>query len=178
MRQPKPFGNRTENSTGNTNENHEFQFQTPRKLSKMKKADTNKDFPLPNRFEILQDDIKENDYDLNEIDPIDNNYDSSKEKEKAMSNRNTRARAPTTVILEDSILKNVYGKATKFKKHVVVKHFSGVKVEDMKHYMKPTQEKSSAQIIFHIGTNDLVTNKDPNELARISKGNCSTCQIC
>ena len=35
----------------------------------------------------------------------------------------------------------------------------------MKHYMKPTQEKSLAQIIFHIGTNDLVTNKDSSEIA-------------
>ena len=35
----------------------------------------------------------------------------------------------------------------------------------MKHYMKPTQEKSPAQIIFHIETNDLVTNKDSNEIA-------------
>ena len=30
--------------------------------------------------------------------------------------------------------------------------------------MKPTKEKSLAQIIFHIGTNDLVTNKDFNEV--------------
>ena len=35
----------------------------------------------------------------------------------------------------------------------------------MKYCMKPTQEKSPAQIIFHIGTNDLVTNKESNEIA-------------
>ena len=77
-----------------------------------------------------------------------------------MSNRNTKTKAPSTVILGDSILKNVYGntisKATKFTKHVVVKHFSGAKAHDIKHYMKPTHEKSPAQIIFHTGTNDLV----------------------
>ena len=53
-----------------------------------------------------------------------------------MSNRNTKTNAPTTVILGDTILKIVYGntisKATKCKKHVV-KHFSGAKVDDMKH---------------------------------------------
>ena len=27
--QPKPFGNRIENNTGNTNENCEYHFQTP-----------------------------------------------------------------------------------------------------------------------------------------------------
>ena len=31
--------------------------------------------------------------------------------------------------------------------------------------MKSTQEKSPAQIIFHIGTNDMVANKDFNEIA-------------
>ena len=167
--QPKPFCNSRQNSTGNTNGNHKYQFQT-RKSSKMKKADTNKDFSSPNCFEILTKDyIKEIDHDLNENDQINNNPDSSKDKEKTMSNRNTKTKAPTTVILGDSILKNVYGntlsKATKFKKHVVVKHFSGAKVDNMKHYMKPTLEKSSAQIIFHIGTNDPVTNKDSREIA-------------
>ena len=50
-------------------------------------------------------------------------------------------------------------KATKFKKHAIVKHFSDAKVDDMKHCMKVTQEKSPAQIIFRIGTKRLVTNE-------------------
>ena len=33
--------------------------------------------------------------------------------------------------------------------------------------MKPTQEKSPAQIVFHIGTTDLVTKKDASEIANI-----------
>ena len=49
----------------------------------------------------------------------------------------TKTRAPTTVILGDSIVKNVYGnaitKSRKHKKHVVVKHFSGARITDMKH---------------------------------------------
>ena len=52
-----------------------------------------------------------------------------------------------------------------FKKHVVVKHFCGTKVGDIKHYMKPTQEKSPVQITFNIGTNDMATNKDSKEIA-------------
>ena len=35
--QSKPFGNRRENNIGNTNGNHTYQLQTPRKLSKLKK---------------------------------------------------------------------------------------------------------------------------------------------
>ena len=135
----------------------------------MKKADTNKDCSSANRFKILQDDIKKNDHDLNENYPIDSNSDSGKDKEKTISNRNTKAKAPTTVILGESIRKNVYGnvisKVLKFKKLVVAKHFSGAKVEGIKHCMKPAQEKSRVQIIAHIGTNTLVTNVDSNEIA-------------
>ena len=84
--QPKPFGNRRENNTDTTNDNQEYQFQTPHKQSEMKKADINKDFPSQNHFGTLQDNIKENNHDLNENDPIDNNSDSSKVKEKTMLN--------------------------------------------------------------------------------------------
>ena len=35
--QPKPFGNRSKNNTGNTNEIHECHFQTPQQSSKIKK---------------------------------------------------------------------------------------------------------------------------------------------
>ena len=52
-----------------------------------------------------------------------------------------KTKAPATVDLEDSIAKNVFGdtisKFSKFKKHAV-----------------------------HIGTNDLFTNKDSNEIAK------------
>ena len=101
--------------------------------------------------------MKESDHDLSkrkDFDPINNNSDSSKDKEKQRRTK-THKKAPTTVILGDSILKHEYGnvisKATKFKKHVLVKHFSGAKVVDMKHYMKPTQQKSPAQIISKQG---------------------------
>ena len=46
-----------------------------------------------------------------------------------------------------------------------MKHFSGAKIDDIKHYVKPTQEKQPAQIIVHIGTNDLSTNKNSEEIA-------------
>ena len=80
-----------------------------------------------------------------------------------------KTKAPTTVILGDSIVKNVYGNAitkwVKHRKHVVVKHFSGAKIDDMKHYVKPTQEKQPALVIVHIGTNDLSSNKNSDEIA-------------
>ena len=51
-------------------------------------------------------------------------------------------------------MKKVFGnaitKSIKHEKHVVVKHFSGANIEDMKHYVKPTQEKQPAKIIIHV----------------------------
>ena len=47
----------------------------------------------------------------------------------------SKTRAPTTVIL---VYGNAITKSIKFKKHAVVKHFSGAKIKDMKHYVKPT----------------------------------------
>ena len=84
--QPKPFCSRGENNTDTTNDNHKYQFKTPCKSSEMKKADINTDFPSQNHSGILQDNIKENNNDLNENDSIDNNSDSSKDKEKTMLN--------------------------------------------------------------------------------------------
>ena len=47
----------------------------------------------------------------------------------------------------------------------MVTHFSGAKIEGMKNYAKPTQEKQPAQIIIHVGTNDLPVNKNSDEIA-------------
>ena len=68
-------------------------------MVKNKKADTDKDFSSANRFEILQDDIKENDHDS-----IDNN----KDKRKTRSNKNTKTKGPTAVNLGSSILNLIF----------------------------------------------------------------------
>ena len=47
----------------------------------------------------------------------------------------------------------------------MVKYFSGAKIEDMKHYLKPRQEKQLAQIIVDVGNNDLPDNKNSDETA-------------
>ena len=48
----------------------------------------------------------------------------------------SKTEIPATVILRDSIVKSIYDnaitKSVKHKKHIVVKHFSGAKVDDIK----------------------------------------------
>ena len=98
MRQPKPIQQQKRKQP-------QIPVSDPSQIFKNKKI-RQSNFSLVNHFKILQNNIKENDHDLNENDPIDNNIsDSSKDKEKTMSNRNAKVKAPMTVIVEDSILK-------------------------------------------------------------------------
>ena len=124
----------------NHSDKAEREFLTPRKTVKMRPLNNIPQFVSPNRFDALRmttdDNDKESDGQL-----IQNETDSNPLKPTI-----SKTRAPTTVILGDSIIKSVYGnaitKSIKHKKHVVVKHLPGAKIEDMKHYVKPTQEKS------------------------------------
>ena len=119
----------------------------------------------PNRFEALQ--MTANDNDKESDEQLVQNETDSHPLKSIISK--TKTRAPAAVILGDSIVKNVYGnaitKSIKHKKHVVVTHFSGAKIEGMKHYAKPTQEKQPAQIIIYVGTNDLPVNENSDETA-------------
>ena len=138
----------------------EREFLTPRKTAKMRPLNNIPQIVSPNRFDALRmttdDNNKESDEQL-----IQNETDSNPLKSIISK---TKTRAPTTVILGDSIVKNVYGnaitKSTKPKKRVMIKKFSGAKIEDMYHYVKPPQEKQPVKIIIHVGTNDLLGNKN------------------
>ncbi|XP_068757466.1 uncharacterized protein [Montipora capricornis] len=72
----------------------------------------------------------------------------------------------TTVIVGDSIIKNVQGiKLAKAVGHrVVVKPFPGATIRDMRSHVVPTIEKKPDQICPHVGTNDLKSST-PNDVA-------------
>ena len=100
---------------------------------------------------------------------IQNESDSHPQKLIISKTKNT---APTTVILGESILTvydNAITKSIKHKKHVVVKDFPGAKIEDMKH-VKPMHEKQPAKIIIHVGTNNLLGNKNSDDIAKETVG--------
>ena len=50
--------------------------------------------------------------------------------------------------------------------NVFVKTFSVAKTACMHNYVKPSVRSSSDDLILHIGTNDLLSNKSPEEIAR------------
>ena len=70
-------------------------------------------------------------------------------------------------MLGDSIVKNnAITKLIKHKEHVVVKHFSDAKIKDMKHYVKPTHEKTTCKNNYcHVDTKDLRGNKNSVKVA-------------
>ena len=46
-----------------------------------------------------------------------------------------------------------------------MKSFSGAKIKDMQGYVKPTLRENPHQIIVHIGTHDLESNKRSEQIA-------------
>ena len=69
----------------------------------------------------------------------------------------------------DSIIKQI--KANKLRKNlsgkekVFVKSCPGTTVSQMHHYVKPSMEFDPKLAIIHVGTNDLRSGKDPNQIA-------------
>ena len=81
-------------------------------------------------------------------------------------NHNQEGSSPTTVIIGDSIIRNIQGwqLGKEVGHRVVVKSFAGPTTSDMSHYVKLTLDKEPDQIILHAGTND-IGKLSPNEIA-------------
>ena len=68
-------------------------------------------------------------------------------------------------IAGDSIVQNVHGwEMSNTDRAVAVKSFSGSKVNDMQDYLKPLLRRNPHQIILHVGTNDIKSEKSPDQL--------------
>ena len=48
---------------------------------------------------------------------------------------------------------------------VFVKSFSGAKVTCMEDYIQPTLRETPSHVILHVGTNDMTTKLDPQQIA-------------
>ena len=86
---------------------------------------------------------------------------------KAVVNKNKQ----NVFILGDSIVKHIQGweitKKLDNKQKVYVRQFSGSKVSCMKDYVKPSiLENNPDNILFHVGTNDVPSDKTPQVIAQ------------
>ena len=73
-------------------------------------------------------------------------------------------------VLGDSMVKDIQGwdinKRIDNKRKVYERQFSGSKVDSMKDYMKPCiRENNPDHLIFHVGTNDVPSNKRAKSIA-------------
>ena len=85
---------------------------------------------------------------------------------KEMKDKNFRKSRDVTVILGDSIIKDVKGwELTDDSNKVVVKSFRGSTTSQMKRHVKPTNEENPKNIILHCGTNDINDESDPQNIA-------------
>ena len=83
-----------------------------------------------------------------------------------MKDKKNRKSRDVTVILGDSIIKDVKGwELTDNSNKVVVKSFRGATTSQMKWHVKPTTEQNPKNIILHCGTNDINDDSDPQNVA-------------
>ena len=69
-------------------------------------------------------------------------------------------------ILGDSMIKGIqHWQMQSRETQVVVRSFSGAKVKQMKHYVKPAVEENPNLYILHVGTNDLRESKSAEKIA-------------
>ena len=101
-----------------------------------------------------------------------NQDDNKHEKSDSFSDKNTnkdQSKTKRIYILGDSMVKNLKGwKMSKKLKiaNVYVRYFAGAKVRCMKDHIKPTLIEKLDHIVLHVGTNDLVSDRPPDLIAK------------
>ena len=86
-------------------------------------------------------------------------------------NQNSKEKNEKSIfVIGDSMVKQLNGwemsKKLNANCKVFVKTFSGAKTTCMHDYVKPSVRSSPDHFILHVGTNDLSSDKSPEEIAR------------
>ena len=85
---------------------------------------------------------------------------------KEMKDKKRRKSRDVTIILADSIIKDVKGwELTDDSNKVVVKFFRGATTSQMKWHVKATTEQNPKNLILHCGTNDINDHSDLQNIA-------------
>ena len=129
-----------------------------KRKSKITYEDTVQPIALNNRFSALS-----TSNDIHDDDVCNENW------EKSTFRKLKKKKFRSTTIIGDSIIKDI--KQYKLKidlpvgDKIYVKSFSGATVDDMTHYIKPSLAYKPDLFIIHGGSNDLRSEKTPNEIA-------------
>ena len=105
---------------------------------------------------------------MNKLETTETTEIHKKERRKESENHVNR-KAATTVIIGDSMVKNVQSwrmrKSLSNTEKVYVKSFPGATTDDMSFYSVPTSRKRPNRIILHTGVNDLNNENDNEKVA-------------
>ena len=99
----------------------------------------------------------------------DNEHTKSNSDSDKNTNKDQTKNEKKNYILEDSLIKNVKGwKMSKIFENgnAYVRHFVGAKVRCMKYHIKPTLREKPDHNVLHVGTNDLVSDRPPDLIAK------------
>ena len=99
-----------------------------------------------------------------------------------MKDKKTTKSRDVTVILGDSIIKDMKGQElTNDSNKVIVKSFHGATSSQMKWHVKPTTEQNPKNIILYCGTNDVNDDSDPKnvveEIFKQAKSISKDCKV-
>ena len=153
------------------------EFKDPKRYSKPKHREQQSNIitNTQNRYHILSDESSEDDIDNDfDINPR-VNVNSKTHNNKSIKNKTTRSsrnyreknKQRKTVIIGDSMINGVkpWEMRKSLKQNVQLKSFAGAKVDDMEHYIIPSKNIGANVYILHVGTNDVRSEKTPNEIA-------------
>jgi lysophospholipase L1-like esterase len=105
---------------------------------------------------------------------------ASRQQSNGNSTANPASRYKTTVIVGDSMIKHLDPRRMQRsvkggKSKIVSETYRGAKTDAMKHHIKPCLDKKPAQIILHVGTND-IPEKEPSKIVDGIKEICDIIQ--
>ena len=93
-----------------------------------------------------------------------------KSAEQDQPNKNPKSKRDSVIILGDSMIKHTNGweiaKKLKPECKVFVRNFPGATTQCMADYMKPSIRAKPNHFILHVGTNDLNSNRPPDEIVK------------
>ena len=158
----------------------ELSNSSDRQKENDKKRSANNILSKDNKSEDSTSSKKDNKINRNEITLVessDNNNRSNDAKnddnppteEKKQTKQPTANKISKVFILGDSMVKHIQGweinMKLDYKQNVYVRQFPGAKINCMNDYVKPcTRENNPDHIIFHVGTNDILSKKLQNLL--------------
>ena len=106
-----------------------------------------------------------------------NDQKTAYKRDEFKQKNKTEKKLPVTVMLGDSLVKDINGwELSDESNKVVTKRFSGTNTTDIKSYLLATKLRNLENIVLHCGTNDLKKKNSANEISNDIIENALLCK--